>query len=114
MGMSGPVEGPGPVEGLGLRDGAVSGDGDPAAAQEMHDVHAAFPARAAHLSELFRWPLPPGGHHVPIVVPGATERFPVTGVPGNHPRFYNVSDGNAISKVTIHEFSFPAFRRSDQ
>jgi hypothetical protein len=69
---------------------------------------------AAHLSELFRWPLPPGGHHLPIVVPGATERFPVTGVPGNDPRFYNVSDGKAISKTTVHEFSFSAFRRCDQ
>src|SRR5205807_3769447 len=80
----------------GLGDRASALDGDPAAAGEMQDADALGPAFLADPDEVLLRALEPGGHHVAVVVPAGTERFPVPRVPRIGPSLDHVSDSKAI------------------
>src|SRR5579863_5069747 len=86
----------------GLRDGPGSGQGDPDAAGEVQDVHAAGGAFLADPDEVFLRALEPGGHHVTVVVPAGPEGLPVARVPGVGPGLYDISDGQAVSEGSVH------------
>ena len=86
----------------GLRDGPRPVQGDPAAAGEVQDVHAAGDAFLANPDEVVLRPLEPGGHHVAVIVPAGPEGVPVSGVPGAGPGLDDIADGKAIGKQGVH------------
>ena len=86
----------------GLGDGPGPAELDPAATGEVQDVDTPGCALLADPDEILLRPLPPGGHHVAVVVPAGPERRPVAGVPGAGPGLDDFADQQAVSKFGIH------------
>ena len=87
---------------LGLRDGAVAGDVDRVAAEEMQDADALLEAGSADGDELLGAALEPGGHHAAVVVPDAAKALPVAGVAPHHPVLHHLADGVAVGNGSRH------------
>ena len=84
----------------------VAGDVDRAAAEEVEDPHAALEPLAADPDEVGRWPLEPGRHHPPVVVPDGREALPIAGVAPDRPILDQLADqltviGQRCSSVGI-------------
>jgi hypothetical protein len=83
---------------LRLRDGAIPGDVDRRAAEEVEDPHASLEAGTAHLDELVCAALEPRRHHPAVVVPDAAKALPVARVAPDDPALDDVPDLLAITR----------------
>jgi hypothetical protein len=87
---------------LGLRDGAMAGDLDGAAAEEMQDAHAARPAFVVDLDELFEAALKPRRHHAPFGVPDGTKAVPQPRVAIDGPGVHEFADDEFVGGGVGH------------
>src|SRR5512134_1006619 len=68
------------------------------AAEEVQDAHAFLEPRLAHLDELARRALEPGGGHPAVVVPDGGEAVPVAGVAPQRPVVDHLDDRELVRR----------------
>src|SRR3954454_5040562 len=86
---------------LGLRNGAVSGEVDRDAAEEMQDADTLGPGLLADFDKLVAGALRPGRHHAAVRVPDRAKTLPVSGIAPDRPVLQQFPDQAVIFDLGV-------------